>query len=123
MNKEIVTKLDNIEEVLKMLLVNNVYDREVDKIQESILCKAREVLEPYGLTNIRLNYIEKKYYIFAELKENSLNNIKSIYSDITVLLEDIKLVLSYEKLHPKRKQAFADANISFSIKDGEIRIF
>ena len=106
-----------------MLLIYNVYDRELDTIQESIFRKARKVLEPYGMINIRLNFIEKKYYIFAELKENSLNDIKNIYSDIIVLLEDIKLVLSYEKLHSKRKQAFADANISFSIKDGKIRIF
>lgn len=33
MNKDVIARLDNIEEILKMLLVNSVYESEKDKLQ------------------------------------------------------------------------------------------
>ena len=54
--------LDNIEEILKMLLVNSVLgSSDVEKIQENILCQFRDALSGLGIYNVRMNYIENKY--------------------------------------------------------------
>ena len=119
------SRLDNIEEILKMLLVNSVLgSSEINKIQENILNGVRDILFAFGMENLRLNYIEDKYYIFAEIDENeTLKNIKSNYSQACDFLDNVKLVLAFEKLHVKRKRAFEEAKISFYIKSGEMRIF
>ena len=64
LNKETVeARLDNIEEILKMLLVSSVLGScsDVDKIQENILCQFRDALSGLGIYNVRMNYIENKY--------------------------------------------------------------
>lgn len=63
-NENIESRLENIEEILKMLLVNSVLGSgEIDKIQENILNSIRDRLIMFGMENLRLNYIEDKYYI------------------------------------------------------------
>lgn len=59
MKKEnIESRLDNIEEILKMLLVNSVLEsNEIDKIKESILNSLRDKMVNLGIGNLRLNYI------------------------------------------------------------------
>ena len=82
MKKEnIESRLDNIEEILKMLLVNSVLEsNEIDKIKESILNSLRDKMVNLGIGNLRLNYIEDKYYVFAEINENeTLKNIRNKY--------------------------------------------
>ncbi len=124
-NENIESRLENIEEILKMLLVNSVLgSSEIDKIQENILNSIRDRLIMFGMENLRLNYIEDKYYIFAEIDENeTLKNIKNNYLQACDFLDDIKLVLVFEKLRAKRKKAFEEAKISFYIKSDEMRIF
>jgi hypothetical protein len=124
-NENIESRLENIEEILKMLLVNSVLGSgEIDKIQENILNSIRDRLIMFGMENLRLNYIEDKYYIFAEIDENeTLKNIKNNYLQACDFLDDIKLVLVFEKLHAKRKKAFEEAKISFYVKSDEMRIF
>lgn len=124
MNKDVITRLDNIEEILKMLLVNSIYESEKDKLQENILNGIIEIGKFYGLNNLRLNCIENRYYLFAEFEESvSLNNIKKIYREVSGMLSDLKLVLVFEKLHPKRKKAFEDESISFCVNSDEMRIY
>ena len=126
LKKETVeTRLDNIEEILKMLLVNSVLgSSDVEKIQENILCQFRDALSGLGINNIRTNYIENKYYIFAEIDANeTLKNIKNCYAQACELLGDIKLVFVFEKLHSKRKKALEDAGVSYYLHSGEMRIF
>jgi hypothetical protein len=126
LKKETVeTRLDNIEEILKMLLINSVLgSSDVDKIQENILCGFRDSLTTFGMKNLRMNYIEKRYYLFAEIDANeTLKNVKNNYMQACKLLDDIKLVLVFEKLHAKRKKAFEESGISYYIKNGEMRIF
>lgn len=126
MKKENVeTRLDNIEEILKMLLVNSVLgSSEIDKIQENILNDVRDGLLTFGMENLRLNYIENKYYIFAEIDEDeTLKKIKNNYARACNFLEDLKIVLVFDKLHVKRKKAFEESKISFYVKSGEMRIF
>ena len=54
------SRLDNIEEILKMLLVNSVLgSSEINKIQENILNGVRDILFAFGMENLRLNYIER----------------------------------------------------------------
>jgi len=126
MKKEDIEKrLENIEEILRLLLINSVLgSNETDGIQEKVLNDARELLTPLGMKNLRLNYIENECYIFAEIDEaDTLKMIKSNYNQATSLLNEIKLVLTFEKLHPKRKKSFEEASISYHIKGGETRIF
>ena len=126
LKKETVeTRLDNIEEILKMLLVSSVLgSSDVDKIQENIISQFRETLDGLGIYNARMNYIENRYYIFAEIDANeTLKSIKSCYTQASDLLGGIKLVLVFEKLHVKRKKALEDAEISYYLQSGEMRIF
>lgn len=126
LNKETVeARLDNMEEILKMLLVNSVLgSSDVEKIQENILCQFRDALSGLGIYNVRMNYIENKYYIFAEIDANeTLNNIRNCYAQACEFLDDIKLVFVFEKLHAKRKKALEEAGISYYLQTGEMRIF
>lgn len=79
--KTVENRLDNIEGILKRLLVSRVLgSSDVDKIQENILCQFRDTLAELGLYNVRMNYIENRYYIFAEIDVNeTLKNVKSCY--------------------------------------------
>lgn len=91
MNKETVeARLDNIEEILKMLLINSVLgSSDVEKIQENILCQFRDALSGLGIYNVRMNYIENKYYIFAEIDANeTLNNIRNCYAQACEFIDD-----------------------------------
>lgn len=48
--ENVETRLDNIEEILKMLLVNSVLgSSEIDKIQENILNDVRDGLLTFGM--------------------------------------------------------------------------
>ena len=127
LKKETVeNRLDNIEEILKMLLVSSVLGScsDVDKIQENILCQFRDTLAGLGFYNVRMNYIENRYYIFAEIDANeTLKSIKSCYTLASELLDSIKLVLVFNKLHAKRKKALEEAEISYYLQSGEMRIF
>ena len=126
MKKEnIESRLDNIEEILKMLLVNSVLEsNEINKIKESILNSLRDKMVNLGIGNLRLNYIEDKYYVFAEINENeTLKNIRNKYLLACDLVGDLKVVLVFEKLHSKRKKAFEESKISFYVRNGEMRIF
>lgn len=121
----IESRLDNIEEILKMLLVNSVLgSSNIEKIQENILGQFRDVLSGLGIYNVRMNYIENKYFLFAEIDEaETLKDVKKHYEQACEVLDDVKLVLVFDKLHAKRKKAFDDAGISYYIQDGEIRIY
>lgn len=122
--ENVETRLDNIEEILKMLLVNSVLGSSEDKIQENILNGVRDSLLLFGMENLRLNYIEDKYYIFAEIDENeTLKNIKKNYVNACDFLGDVKLVLVFEKLHVKRKKVLEESKISYYVYNGELRIF
>lgn len=124
-DEEIIGRLSNIEEVLKMLLVNDVLGKdEIQRIEEDILKNARDVLLPLGIENPRLYYIEKKYYIFAEVEKNStLSDIKTNYLRASEILTDVKIILTFESVCVQAKSFFEKFKISFSESSGEMRIY
>ncbi|MBO5470048.1 MAG: hypothetical protein J6A03_09970 [Lachnospiraceae bacterium] len=124
-DKKIINKLDNIEEILKMLLINSVICD--DASQESIhnvLNEVRNELELLGMRNIRINNIEGNNYVFAKFKMNDLRKIREVYKVASELLGNIKLVFVFERLTTKRRQALEKSKISFYIESsGEMRIY
>lgn len=122
---DIETRLDNIEELLKLLLVNSVLESgEMEKAQESLLIHAREILSPMGYNNFRLYFIEREFYIFVEIEpSDSLSRIRRNYYQAADMLDGIRIVLTFNKLHPRRKKSFEDSKISYYIQDDEMRIF
>lgn len=121
---KIIDKLSNIEEILKMMLVNNLLDNDdIKKMEDEMLKEINKVLEPLGMKNARLNYIEKEYYIFTDIDDELLKNIKSKYNQAKQSLINGKLVLVFDKLHPKRKKAFEEAKISYCVRNSEIKIY
>lgn len=126
MEKEIIVrKLDNIECVLKMLLINSVINEDLNQaLIKDIINNLKERLEPLGLRNLRINCIEGHNYLFANLEINELKKIRKIYATSSELLGEIKLVLVYEKLSAKRKQALEKSRISFYItSSNETKIY
>ena len=125
MDKSLLVRLDNIEEILKMLLINSVIEAENEKLQENILNSVREYAATKGLTNLRINQIEKRCYLFAELVDcETLNEIKKRYFEVSEKLgENLRLVLVYETIHSRRKKAFEDAGISFYLTSGELKVY
>ena len=123
--EDVETRLDNIEEILKMLLINSVLGSSgVEKIKENALNEYRDRLSIFGMKNLRVNYIEEKYYLFVEIDtDETLKSIKSNYVQACTLLDKMKLVLVFDKLHAKRKKAFDESGISYYIKSGEMKIF
>lgn len=122
---EICNKLNSIEEILKMLLVNSVFcDSEIERMKKNILDAIKKILEPYGFSDIRLNYIENEYYVFAELYDKtSAKNILKIYNLVSEKLDGVKLVLVFDKLHFNTKKALEKYNVSLYERNGEMRIF
>lgn len=123
--EEIASRLDNIEEILKLLLIQSVLtNSEIERIQENTISKVGDILLPLGMKNPRLNYIEGHYYIFVEPNNtDTLKKIKNHYIQAKELIPDMKIVLAFEMLHSKRKKAFEDAKISYYITKGEMKIF
>lgn len=123
--EELKNKLDNIEQILKMLVISSVLkEEEIDTIQKNVVEKTSDVLMPLGMKNPRLHFIESKYYLFIEMENiDSLNKIKATYIQASQLITNMKVVLVFDKLHSKRKKSFEDAKISYCISNGEIHIF
>ena len=63
-----------------MLLDNSVInENETQVILNTILNEIKELLQPLGLCNIRIYYIEGKYYIFSEIEVFKLRKMREIY--------------------------------------------
>ncbi len=122
---DLESRLDQIESVLKMLLVSTVLNKDVEeKLRRESEQKARSLLEPLGFLNIRLNCIENDFYVFVGLDKNkSLKSIKEMYLQAEKLLDGIKIVFVFEQLSQKRKNIFENSRISYCVVGGEIRIF
>lgn len=122
---DLESRLDQIESVLKMLLVSTVLNKDVEeKLRRESEQKARSLLELLGFLNIRLNCIENDFYVFVGLDKNkSLKSIKEMYLQAEKLLDGIKIVFVFEQLSQKRKNIFENSRISYCVVGGEIRIF
>ena len=123
--ENIESRLDNIEEILKMLLVDSVIGHsEIDRLQSDILYNFRDNLLKLGMNNLRLNFIEDRYYLFAEVdNREGLKNIKRNYNRASSLTDEIKIVLVFEKIDVRRKTLLEESKISFYVKGGEMKIF
>ena len=95
LKKETVeTRLDNIEEILKMLLVSSVLgSSDVDKIQENIISQFRETLAGLGIYNARMNYIENIYPIELSMK------IYNYSKEQSTMLLPLNLLPKYSALY------------------------
>jgi len=71
-----------------------------------------------------LYYIEKEFYLFVENEpSDSLNRIRRNYYQAAAILDGIRIVLTFDKLHPRRKKTFEESKISYYIQNDEMRIF
>ena len=122
---ELLERLQSIENVLKVLMVNSVLNgTEIDRLRRETLDKARTRLEPFDFKNLRLNYIEDKYFIFAESDStDSASVIRKKYFIAQEALGGEKLVLVFDKLNSKTKKAIEDSEISYFIPDKTLKIF
>lgn len=122
---ELLERLQSIENVLKVLMVNSVLNgTEIDRLRRETLDIARNRLEPFDFSNLRLNYIEDKYFIFAESNSNdSASVIRKKYFAAQEALGGEKLVLVFDKLNSKTKKAIEDSEISYFIPDKTLKIF
>ena len=122
--KAIEHRLESIESILRMLLFNSVFtDNEIENIKRRISEQIQELLSPIGLSGIRLNYIEGKYYIFADIDHKcKIEQIKNTYVKAIQVL-DLPLVFVFKTLHPSRKRALENAGISYALESGRICIF
>lgn len=123
--KELSERLQAIEEVLKLLMVNSVLNgTEIDRLRRETLDKARERLAPLGYNSLRLNYIEDQYYIFADADSSeSASMIRKKYFSAIDALGDNKFVLVFDKLNGKTKKAIEDSGVSYAIIGSSIKIF
>ncbi len=84
----------------------------------------QDILSPLGFSNFRLYYIEKEFYLFVENEpSDSLNRIRRNYYQAAAILDGIRIVLTFDKLHPRRKKTFEESKISYYIQNDEMRIF
>ena len=122
---ELLERLQSIENVLKVLMVNSILNgTEIDRLRREALDKARTRLEPFDFSNLRLNYIEDKYFIFAESKStDSASVIRKKYFAAQEALGGEKLVLVFDKLNSKTKKAIEDSEISYFIAGKTLKIF
>lgn len=123
--KELSERLQAIEEVLKLLMVNSVLNgTEIDRLRRETLDKARERLAPFGYNSLRLNYIEDQYYIFADADSSeSASTIRKKYFSALDALGDNKFVLVFDKLNGKTKKAIEDSEVSFCLVGKMLKIF
>ena len=123
--KKLSERLQAIEDVLKILMVNSVLNgSEIDRLRRETLEKARTRLKPFEFKSLRLNYIEDEYFIFAESdSKDSASAIRKKYFAAQETLGDEKLVLVFDKLNAKTRMAIEDSRISYCIAGEALKIF
>ena len=123
--KELLERLQSIENVLKVLMVNSVLNgTEIDRLRRETLDKVKRRLKPFDFTNLRLNYIEDEYFIFAESDSSeSASAIRKKYFAAQEVLGGEKLVLVFDRLNGKTKRAIEDSEISYFIAGETLKIF
>ena len=123
--KELLERLQSIENVLKVLMVNSVLNgTEIDRLRRETLEKVKRRLKPFDFTNLRLNYIEDEYFIFAESDSSeSASAIRKKYFAAQEILGGEKLVLVFDRLNGKTKRAIEDSEISYFIAGETLKIF
>jgi len=123
--KELLERLQSIENVLKVLMVNSVLNgTEIDRLRRETLEKVKRRLKPFDFTNLRLNYIEDEYFIFAESDSSeSASVIRKKYFAAQEILGGEKLVLVFDRLNGKTKRAIEDSEISYFIAGETLKIF
>lgn len=123
--KELLERLQSIENVLKVLMVNSVLNgTEIDRLRRETLEKVKRRLKTFDFTNLRLNYIEDEYFIFAESDSSeSASAIRKKYFAAQEILGGEKLVLVFDRLNGKTKRAIEDSEISYFIAGETLKIF
>ena len=125
MESDVKERFDAIEHVLKMLLVNSVLnENEITRIGNEIIANAKKLISPLEFTNFRINYIEKRYYLFADVNPDfAIKEIRNSYSNAINLLHGIPFVVSFEKLNSRRRQSLELSEISDYEKNGSMKIY
>lgn len=125
MDCDVKERFDAIEHVLKMLLVNSVLnENEIVRIGNKIIANAKKLVSPLGFTNFRINYIEKRCYLFADIDPDySIKEIRNAYFNAIDLLHGIPLVVSFDKLNSRRRQSLELSEISYYELNGGMKIY
>lgn len=124
-DNELSERLQAIEEVLKLLMVNSVLNEsEMDRLHRETLDKVKMLLKPFGFKSLRLNYMEGEYFIFANSSsKDSASDIRKKYFAAQEALSGEKLVLVFDKLNGKTRKAIEDSEISYYVVDDVLKIF
>ena len=109
---------------MKMLLVNSVLDETEGVIQESTNQVVANAVKTLEIKYFSLHTIHNQKLVFINMNlPVTLKEIRLLHKNATEALGVFKPVLVFDKINTKRKKVLETEHISFSIKNGEIRVF
>jgi len=138
-NEEIISRLDSIDEVLKLLVVNSISDelenvthsKKDDRIDEkNVCCFPKELLDylidnEYRIKKIEVNngfwlvYIQSESDVGSKTKKmTEINDYIRYYWDC----ENIVPVFCFDTLNGNQRSLLCQRSISFQINNKEIHI-
>jgi len=108
-----------------MLLVNSVLDStKFDGIEKETKQALVDMLKTVGIDDYNFYTVDNQNLMFVYLdSEISLKTIREIYQNITEVLNEIRVVLVFDKINGSRKKKFEEEKISFSVRNKEIKVF
>lgn len=134
MNKviDIEHRLENIEKILKMLVVNSLVDdlnRSMnyeceDELEASE--ELKELLYKYNLIVNKLQMSNGFTFVYISIDENNkyrLKNFIDINHNLKEHFEHLVPVFEFKTMNGMQRKRFIEENISFQIKDKEIHIY
>lgn len=114
-----------VEELMKMLLIQNVLDEEeVKRINGAIADQMKQELLKIGVTDYQLlDFCGKQTLVIAPDEPVKITRIRTIKREVKQLFCNVEPVFLFEKINGKRKKIFEREKISYSIQGMDTHIF
>lgn len=128
-NEKIYERLDTVEELLKMLVVNSLVDdlkESAIKPDQTLTIEARELLKSYDMNVIKSEKTGGFTFVYIEMGNKykyKITDYIMINDYIKSMQEDLVPVFQFKILNGMQRKRFIEENISFIIYEKETYIF
>lgn len=118
-------KFDILEELMKMILVNDILDQEqTERIENGEIDEIKKILMGLGVENFQLFSFCDRFLIIIELDETvKLKDIRELKRNVEANIANRTPVFLFSKINGNRKKVFEKEKISYVIREKEIHIF
>ncbi len=126
--KKLDSKINDVEKLIQLLLINNLIDDVEDTIDISKKCideRVNEKILKNGLEFEGFNKINDIEVITLNIPEGSkitIKTVKQVQIIVNKVYPDAEPLFMYSRMNGMQRKSFLQNNISFGIKGKEIRL-